>query len=181
MVGLSWGKEARKTLLFGDGRGEEMHLLTELDQTSQYPRGHDCPAWRTWDETQDDGHGITQIGLERSPCFGECPVYTAVIHASGRVEYEGIMNVPRLGARVGRANLHYFRQLAWFITGTRFWDMESHYDFRDAVVSDAPGTCVLVATANRRKIVSNYADAGPPELWAIAGLIDLVLGSVEWE
>lgn len=74
-----------------------------------------------------------------------------------------------------------FRRLAQFIAGTRFWDMEAHYDFRDAVVSDAPGSCVLVATASRRKLVGNYADAGPPELWAIAGLIDLLLHGVEWE
>ena len=35
--------------------------------------------------------------------FGECPVYDAVIHATGLVEYTGRMYVPRVGDYRGRA------------------------------------------------------------------------------
>ena len=158
-----------------------MHLFEELHRKTPCPREPDHAGWRTIDEFDDAGHGITQIGLERLPCLGECPDYTAVLHSSGVVEYQGRMYVDRLGDHRGKVYLYNFRRLAQFIAGTRFWEMESYYDFRDAVVSDAPGACVLVATQDRRKIVSNYADAGPPELWAIAGLIDLLLRGVEWE
>jgi hypothetical protein len=133
------------------------------------------------DEFEDAGHGITQVGVARSPCFGVCPVYDAVLHSTGLVEYSGRMYVPRVGNHRGQVNLYEFQRLAQFIAATRFWEMESHYDFRDTVVSDAPSSCVLVATASRRKLVGNYMDAGPPELWAIAGLIDLLLHGVEWE
>jgi hypothetical protein len=105
----------------------------------------------------------------------------AVLHASGLVEYTGHMHVARLGDHRGRVNLYDFQRLAQFIAGTRFWELESHYDFRDSVVSDGPGACVMVATHARRKLVGNYMDSGPPELWAIAGLIDLLLHGVEWE
>jgi hypothetical protein len=158
-----------------------MDLFRELACEAEYPRGHDHPAWRTWDEFADQGHGITLVGLERSPCFGECPVYAALIHSDGRVEYQGHMHVPRLGEHRGKVGLYEFRRLAQFIAGTRFWELEPYYDFRDSVVEDGPGACVLVATQGRRKLVSNYADSGPPELWAIAGLIDLLLHGVEWE
>jgi hypothetical protein len=156
-------------------------LFAELHRGPTYPRGHDHPAWRTIDEFEDSTHGIVLVGVARSPCFGECPVYDAIIHASGIVEYTGRMYVPRIGDYRGRVGLYEFQRLAQFIAGTRFWDMEPHYDFRNAVVSDAPGSCVLVATASRRKLVGNYADAGPPELWAITGLIDLLLHDIEWE
>ena len=155
-------------------------LYSELHQGPPYPQGHNDPAWRTWDEYEDSGHGITQVGLARSPCFGECPVYDAVIHATGLVEYTGRMYVPRLGDHRGQVGLYAFQRLAQFIAGTQFWEMESYYDFRHTVVTDAAGSCVMVATANRRKLVGNYMDAGPPELWAIAGLIDLLLHEVEW-
>lgn len=158
-----------------------MNLFRELHQQAAYPRGHDNPAWRTVDECDDQGHGITQVGLERLPCFGTCPAYVAVIHASGLVEYEGYLHVPRLGPHRGEVNLYDFQRLAQFIAGTQFWEMEHHYDFRNAVVSDGPSSCVLVATESRRKLVSNYLDAGPPELWAIAGLIDLLLLRTEWK
>jgi hypothetical protein len=156
-------------------------LYRELHAGAVYPRGQELPAWRTMDEYEDTSHGITQVGLARSPCFGECPVYDVVIHASGRVEYTGRMHVERLGEHRGQANLYLLRRLTQFIATTRFWEMESYYDFRNAVVTDAPGSCVLVATLARRKLVGNYMDAGPPELWAIAGLVDLLLQSVEWE
>jgi hypothetical protein len=59
--------------------------------------------------------------------------------------------------------------------------MESHYDFRGGVVTDCSSAYVLVAAAGRRKLVSNYGDSGPSELWAIAGLIDLLLHGVKWD
>lgn len=158
-----------------------MNLFEALRREAQYPKGHDYPGWRTLSAFEDRGHGIIQVGLERSPCFGECPVYAAAIHHDGPVEYEGHMHVKRLGRHTGRASQYSFQRLAQFIAGTRFWQMESYYDFRHAVVSDCAASCVLVATATRMKIVSNYADSGPPELWAIAGLIDLLLQGVEWE
>ncbi|MDY3557449.1 DUF6438 domain-containing protein, partial [Gemmata sp. JC717] len=161
--------------------GRMPDLWEELYRGAPFPQGHEHPAWRTMDEYQDISHGITQVGIARSACFGECPVYDAVIHASGVVQYSGRMYVPRVGDHRGRVALYGFQRLAQFICGTRFWDLAPHYDFRDAVVSDAPRSCVLVATADRRKLVSNYADAGPPELWAIAELIDLLLQGVEWE
>jgi hypothetical protein len=158
-----------------------MDLFDELHRQVRYPRGEDHPAWRTPDEVDDQSHGITLVGLERLPCFGACPVYTILLHASGLVEYQGLMHVERLGAHRGQGNQYEFQRLAQFIAGTRFWEMESYYDFRDAVVTDSPAACVLVATATRRKLVSNYADSGPPELWAIAGLIDRLVHWVEWE
>src|SRR4051794_11943694 len=106
-----------------------MRRLFELHRETETPPARDCPAWRTWDEVYDEGHGIVLIGLERTPCFGECPAYTALIHAGGRVEYKGEMYVRRKGYHVGKARPYDFRCLAQFIAGTRFWEMESAYDF----------------------------------------------------
>jgi hypothetical protein len=158
-----------------------VELYAELHKAATYPSDRTHPAWRTWDEYEDASHSIIQIGIERLPCFGECPAYAAVLHATGLVEYTGHVHVGRLGDHCGRVNLYEFHRLAQFIAATRFWEMGSHYDFRDSVVSDGPAACVLVATRARRKLVGNYMDAGPPELWAIAGLIDLLLLRVEWE
>ena len=85
-----------------------------------YPRGHEHPTWRTIDEYEDESHGITQVGVSRSPCFGECPVYDAVIHASGLVEYTGHIHVKRIGDHRGRISLYKFQRLAQFIAGMRF-------------------------------------------------------------
>ena len=158
-----------------------MRSLSELHRHTEPPTVRPCASWRTWDEVCETGHGVMQIGIERTACFGECPVYSAAIHADGRVEYRGDWYVERMGKHSGKASLYDFHRLAQFIVGTGFWEMETQYDFADSVVTDCPSTYVRVATADRSKIVSSYADSGPPELWAIAGLIDLILHRVEWQ
>lgn len=156
-------------------------LWAEFRKQSQCQQEPDHSTWRTVEEVEDSTHGIIQVGIARSACFGECPVYDAIVHASGLVEYTGLLYVSRIGDHRAWCRLYEFQRLCQFITNSGFWNMESRYDFRDAAVSDAPGSCVLVATAEQRKLVSNYSDSGPPELWAIAGLIDLLLQGVEWE
>ena len=79
----------------------------------------------TIQEYEDERHGIIQVGLERSPCFGECPVYAAVLHASGLVEYTGHEYVDLLGDHRRRVGLYEFQRLAQFIAGTRFWEMRA--------------------------------------------------------
>jgi hypothetical protein len=157
-----------------------MHELSNLHE-QEPPTEWNSAAWRTWDEAYSEEHRIIQVGIERTICYGESSVYSAILHANGQVKYQGDMHVDLLGEHFGKLNEHDFRALAQFIAGTQFWKMESEYDFQNKIVTDFPSTYVLVATTDRRKIVKNYADSGPPELWAIAGLIDFLLQSVEWE
>lgn len=42
-----------------------------------------------------------RIVLERLPCFGWCPSYRVVIHADGRVEYEGVGYLGNIGLDSG--------------------------------------------------------------------------------
>ena len=51
--------------------------------------------------------GPVRIVLERLPCFGWCPTYRVVIHADGRVEYEGAGYVRTIGVD----SAHYASQL----------------------------------------------------------------------
>ena len=53
-----------------------------------------------------------RIVLERLPCFGWCPTYRVVIHADGRVEYEGVGYLQTLGADSGEvaSQLHNVRR-----------------------------------------------------------------------
>jgi hypothetical protein len=34
-------------------------------------------------------HGITEIGIERTPCLGTCPIYTLVVKNDGTFRYTG--------------------------------------------------------------------------------------------
>lgn len=42
-----------------------------------------------------------QVRLKRGACFGRCPVYELTLHADGRIEYLGRLNVAMTGERHG--------------------------------------------------------------------------------
>jgi hypothetical protein len=56
--------------------------------------------------------GPARIVLERLPCFGWCPSYRVVIHADGRVEYEGVGYPNDIGVDSGEvaSQLHNVRR-----------------------------------------------------------------------
>jgi uncharacterized protein YnzC (UPF0291/DUF896 family) len=41
------------------------------------------------------------ISLERTACNGNCPVYSMTVYGDGMIEYEGFLNVPVKGKRIG--------------------------------------------------------------------------------
>src|SRR5260221_13524477 len=46
-------------------------------------------------------HGVTEFGIERTACFGDCPVYTFIIKSDGSFRYKGEKFVQR--QEIGRA------------------------------------------------------------------------------
>src|SRR5580692_12083309 len=45
--------------------------------------------------------GITEIGIERSGCFGTCPAYTFIVRSDGTFLYHGDSYVARKGDYTG--------------------------------------------------------------------------------
>ena len=50
-----------------------------------------------------------------------------------------------------------------------------------ATVTDLPTVYTTVVLAGKRKVVKDYADAGPSKLWAVEQVIDKVLLDAEWD
>ncbi len=132
---------------------------------------------RTFEEIDSHAHGITEIGLERTPCYGKCPVYTAVLKADGTFRFHGVDNVRHIGRFTGKIEEHEFNNLAQFIVGCDYFEMEDTYE---ALVTDHPDVYSTVVRKGQRKVIRNYANAGPPTLWAIEQLIDKLILTAEW-
>ena len=122
--------------------------------------------------------GISLIRLERTECYGPCPVYEVELGRDGRATYVGKMCVEKLGVHTGWLDEDQFERLARLIVRLGFFDLDSDYseEFMDAATHIT--TVVRDGVAKR---VSNYGEAGPDELWAIEELIDAVADGVDWE
>src|SRR6476469_10321975 len=71
---------------------------------------------------------ITKIVLERTTCFGVCPVYTLTVQSSGRVEFVGAKHVWETGQHRGKISRADFARLVKKIEEINFFALKSRYD-----------------------------------------------------
>lgn len=119
---------------------------------------------------------ITKISLERTACFGTCPVYKLSVYRSGRVEFDGKEHVQEKGRRSGRISAADFARLVGKIEEINFFGLNDRYH---ANVTDLPTTTTSVTRGNRTKTVEDYF-AGPAGLKEFEDLIDEVAKSSIW-
>jgi hypothetical protein len=126
------------------------------------------------------------ITLERTACFGRCPVYRLSISAAGVVHYEGKANVRHLGAAEDTIPPARVDSLVQELGRLGYFDMaESHLPDSPACgrySTDSPAAITSVAARDRRKQVRHdygCRDA-PAELAQIEARIDQVAGTSRW-
>ena len=128
------------------------------------------------------------ITLQRTRCFGACPVYKLTIFSDGRVNYEGIKFVRRIGKATGRisraklndlveefTNIYYFNLPASYTPGTKQCPQ---------VVTDMPSAITSLAWQRRSHSINHYHGCrGPSALELLTELenkIDEVVNVKKW-
>ena len=105
----------------------------------------------------------TLIRLERTACYGTCPVYSVTIGATGNVTYDGSRHVRVTGRQ--QARIPVARVAALLDTAERlaFFTLQDHYRM---MVTDLATTYVTITTSGRTKRIEDYmgAPAGLREL-----------------
>ncbi len=152
--------------------------LTDLHRELAPGTVGDYRTSRTHDEVASTSHGITEIGIERTACFGPCPIYTFIVKSDGTFRYTGEGHVDRKGEFTGRIHRWYFNNLAQFLKDAGYGELEDAYSRR---VTDHATVYTTVVLNGKRKVVRNYANAGPTKLWAIEQLIDSLLSEAAWD
>jgi hypothetical protein len=129
---------------------------------------------------------VPAVRLERTPCFGTCPVYAVAISRAGTVRFTGKHHVARTGeatATIPAARVDSL--LAELEAG-------GYFEFADAYVMSSPA-CGMYATDSPTVITSATRDgvtkmirhdrgcsAAPPELSQLEQRIDEVAGTARW-
>jgi hypothetical protein len=142
------------------------------------PKLDDEQKSRSNGEVASTNHGITEIGIERSGCYGRCPVYTFIVRSDGTFRYTGTKYVEHEGEFIGTIPVWYFHRLAQFVRDSGYMELEDRYS---RMVTDSSTTYTTVMMGAKRKTISNYANSGPTKLWAIEQLIDDLMAKEEWK
>lgn len=94
------------------------------------------------------------ITLERTPCFGTCPVYTVTIFEDGTVIYEGNRFVSVTGKQTGEIPPETVAAMLTAFKDVGYFDWNEAYDLQD--VSDLPTVITSVMSADVTHRIAHY-------------------------
>lgn len=125
------------------------------------------------------------ITLERTACFGECPIYSVSIDARGTVTYEGTKFVRVEGREKDRIPMSGVAALLATAERIRFFDLRNRYrtirnpDGTETMVTDLPTAFVSIRAGGRTKRVEDYFGA-PQGLKQLEEQIDETARTNRW-
>jgi len=134
---------------------------------------------------QAGGGPDAEVTLERTACFGTCPVYSVRIAGDGLVEYAGKQYVRVVGAAQGRITRTAVQQLLDLIQKSGYFEMAGEYryligpDGTRGTVTDLPTTITSVRIGTRTHRIVDYVGA-PDALHEIERAIDRTAGTAKW-
>jgi hypothetical protein len=128
------------------------------------------------------------LSIERSLCFGLCPVYSASVDATGRVNYQGERNVRVRGPQVDQVAPAALRRLLADMQRSGFFALEDKYwywgEHCPQLVSDGSTVTVTVTRRGATQRIHHYLGClGDPVVDDLAGLeleIDATLNTLAW-
>ena len=154
--------------------------IADLHQKWIRPRDTDTSKQMArFEELDQPKHRVTEVGIERTACHGTCPIYTFILKADGTVRYVGEEHVRRKGTHTGQISTWQFNRLAEFAVESGYLNMDSTYDL--PTIADLHTTYTSVVVGDKRKLIRNYGDLGPTNLWAFQQAIDSLLAEVQWD
>lgn len=158
-------------------RAESLQEQFVKQKEPKPPIGRD--ASRSHETVENEKHGIKKVMMERTACYGSCPVYSVSITINGDVEYVGVKHVPFIGTRKGKIESWYVHQLFQFISDSNYFAYQSR--FSRPITDNAFVYSQVVKVDGSSKIIQNYANSAPTVIWAIEELIDATGMKARWE
>lgn len=100
------------------------------------------------------------VKLEQTECYGRCPSYRITLEGSGRLTFEGISNVRRIGKVVQAVSTADLRDLVRVIRSLRYFELRDTYineaDGCTSMSSDASSVLTSLQISGKRKDIRHY-------------------------
>ena len=129
-------------------------------------------------------HTNAVITLERTACFGTCPVYQLTIYGDGKVVYEGKAFVTVTGRHTAQISPEQVQQLVKAFETANFFSLENQYVVG---ATDLPGAWTSISSSGQSKRVWRYGSIDNPELnnaprslTELETQIDKIVNSQQW-
>jgi hypothetical protein len=128
------------------------------------------------------------ITLERTGCYGECPMYKVTVAANGKVNYEGKDFVKVKGKAQTSLTTAQVKTLEKAIAKVKFFSLQNEYiaekDGCTTVATDHPATTITISSGKQTKSVYHYfgceGHVDLEQLTIFEDTIDTVVNSAQW-
>jgi acetamidase/formamidase len=128
------------------------------------------------------------ITLERTACFGTCPMYQVTVTSDGTVTFNGERFTKTTGVAKGKISRESFRQLVAEFEKINYFALPDAYAPGTPVcpqrITDMPSANTSIRLKGKAKSVAHYygcGDSGPlVKLTALEKKIDEVAGTQKW-
>lgn len=127
-------------------------------------------------ETMAEGPQVL-ASIERTPCFGSCPIYKATFFDNGEVKYVGKHFVENIGTYTTLIAVEDLDRIGEFAAEIGYFDMEDAYP---TPISDFPTCITSVNIDGKQKSILNGENA-PRDLIGFERFLDNLLKDREWE
>jgi len=127
-----------------------------------------------------DDSSSAVITLERTICYGTCPIYKITIFGDGRVQYVGERFVRIAGTRSAKISKEKVHQLIDIFQKAGFSSLKDSYTTEH--ITDFPSAIISITVSGKTKTVTHYhGDTGAPKvLNELENRIDQTVDSKQW-
>ena len=115
--------------------------------------------------------------IERTPCYGRCPVYVVKIYQSGFATYTGERFTDKIGDYTAKIKKEDIEKIITKAEGIDYFNLEEKYDKN---VTDLPSTTTYINNEGKKKKVYNRVGA-PEKLSEFESFIYQFIEKVEWK
>jgi hypothetical protein len=119
------------------------------------------------------------LTLERTACFGFCPMYKLTVYGNGKVVYEGKRFVKVTGTRTATISPTAARKLISEFQQIHYFKLQDTYTGGH---TDAPSAITSLTMGKKQKTVHHYLASpnAPTQLTELENKIDAVVNSQQW-
>jgi hypothetical protein len=120
------------------------------------------------------------ISLERTACFGHCPIYKVTLDSDGKVTYYGEMFVAVEGTQYSTLDQKNLHSLVREFEGIDFFSLEDQYT--DMGATDLPSAITtLLVDGKMKQVIHYHGDPNAPKkLAALEDKIDELINTAQW-
>lgn len=178
MLALGCGRNTSQTTTQQTPEAKEeqkQEMVKETMEKGELPE-EDFPPVRHQDPESPD----TVFMLQKTACYGKCPVFTATILSNGTMKYTGKRNVDKVGQYTSKISRIEISKIDRELKRVDILSFAEHYPLDRQDIVDAANTIIYTQfDGESKRIFINHG--APDELKRLINKVERILEEANWE